>query len=171
MRAALLDPDQSLSAVDGLADVLIDCVEGGASVGFLAPLSRAEATDWWSGSVRAAGTLTWVARDDRGSIAGCVQLLPAPLPNSRHRATVAKLLVHRKARGLGLAGELMSALETEALRLARTLLLLDTETGSPALSYYLRRGWVPFGTVEDYALSPDGRPGGTTFMLKRLIQH
>jgi acetyltransferase len=166
--AVLLSPEQFDSATGALAEVLIDCVDGGASVGFLAPLSRADAVAWWSESLRAPGTLTWVDHDPQGAIAACVQLLPASMPNGRHRAQVAKLLVHRRARGLGLAGRLMSALEAEAVRRGRTLLLLDTQTGSVAESVYLRWGWVPFGTVPDHAQQPDGRLADTTYMLRRL---
>lgn len=168
VRAEVLQPDHVESAVDGLADLLVDCVRGGASVGFLDPLSPVDAADFWRGAVHAPGTLTWVARDDAREIIGCVQLKRAQLPNGRHRGEVAKLLVHRRARRLGVARALLALVEEEARRVGVTLLLLDTESDSPAQALYERHGFEVVGTVADFALTPDGRLSGTTFMVKRL---
>ncbi len=154
--------------VDDLADVLVDCVAGGASVGFVAPLGQDAARAWWAGALRDPDARTWVARGDGGRVVGVVRLLPAPQPNARHRAEVAKLLVHRDARGRGCAAALMAALEDGALRLGRTLLVLDTQTGSPAEGWYARRGWHRVGTIDDYAVAPDGGLTSTTIMAKRL---
>jgi GNAT superfamily N-acetyltransferase len=115
--------------------------------------------------------MTWVGRDDDGRIVGTVRLMLAGLPNARHRAVVSKLLVHRSARGRGAATALMSAVEDAALRLGRTTLLLDTETGSPAEGLDERRGWIRVGVVDDHALSPDGRLAPTPILTKRLNGH
>ena len=155
----------SQADVQRLAEVLVDCVEGGASVGFLAGVTVDEATAFWRGALPGATTL--VARLD-GIVVGCVQLRPAPLPNSPHRAEVAKLLVHRGARGRGVASALMVRLEQEALTQGRWLLVLDTETGSAAQGLYEASGWQVLGVVEDHAMRPEGRLAPTTFLVKRL---
>jgi GNAT superfamily N-acetyltransferase len=103
-----------------------------------------------------------------GRVVGCVQLLPAKLPNGAHRAEVAKLLVHRSARGRGVATALMAHLEREALAQGRWLLQLDTETGSAAEDLYLRRGWQRLGVLPDHAVRPEGVLAPTTFLWKRL---
>ncbi len=156
------------SDVDELADVLVDCVAGGASVGFVAPFGHDEAQSWWRSALADPGTVTWVAREDSGRVVGVVRLVLAGQANGRHRAEVSKLLVHRDARGLGCAGLLMSAVEDGALSLGRTLLTLDTQTGSVAEGLYSRRGWKVVGVIDDYALTPDGRLAPTTLMAKQL---
>lgn len=168
VRIDLVDTDQFETMAGGLAEVLIDCVEGGASVGFLSPLPHEQAARWWRSALRVEGRLTWVARDDDGHILGVVQLTPAAFDNARHRAEVNKLLVHRAARGRGLGAALMTCLEDQAQRLGRTLLILDTQTGSDAERLYLRWGWRPVGIVDDHAATPDGRLAPTTIMTKRL---
>lgn len=152
----------------GLADVLVDCVDGGASVGFLAPLSVGQALEWWTAALTGRDTLTWVARDDDGAVLGCVRLQLGGPANGRHRAEVSKLLVHSRARGAGVATTLMERAEAEAVRQGRTLLLLDTQTGSPAERLYARHGWTVVGSIDDYAALPDGRLAATTIMTKRL---
>jgi GNAT superfamily N-acetyltransferase len=150
----------SAEDLDGLAALLVDCVRDGASVGFLAPLP--------TGDARAAtGTVTLVAREG-GRIVGAVQLVPAAKANARHRAEVAKLLVHPDARRRGIAGALMARVDDEARALGRTLLLLDTETGSRAERCYAGWGWEPVGVVDRYAAAPDGRLVPTTYMAKHL---
>jgi GNAT superfamily N-acetyltransferase len=167
MQLDLLSPDRRDGAVDGLAALLVDCVRGGASLGFPASLTHDDAARWWRASLHADGTLTWVARD-ASSIVGTVQLQPVAFPNGRHRASVSKLLVHTACRGRGIASALMSALEQHAREIGRTLLVLDTHTGSPAEDIYLRWGWQRVGVIEDYALTPDGELAPTTIMSKRL---
>jgi GNAT superfamily N-acetyltransferase len=153
---------------EGLADVLMDCVAGGASIGFLASLEHDEATKWWQETVREPHSITWIARQDDERVVGVVRLILAMLPNSMHRATVVKLLVHRDARGQGCASRLMSALEDGARQLGRSLLILDTHTGSPAEAMYERWGWQRVGVIQDYAAIPDGRLIPTTYMAKYL---
>ncbi|QQP93374.1 GNAT family N-acetyltransferase (plasmid) [Skermanella sp. TT6] len=178
-----LDADAARDAVPDLCDVLLDCVHGGASVSFMAPLAREKAEAFWNGV--AAG----VARGDRalvvaeidgrmgggmgggtGSrrIVGTVQMVPAPQDNQPHRADIAKLLVHSGARGRGVAAALMAEAENAARRAGRTLLVLDTVSDSAAARLYGRLGWTAAGSVPDYALYPDGRPCPTTFFYKRV---
>lgn len=163
----LVDPAQADALMPGLAAVLADCVEGGASVGFLAPVTLAELEEWWVGALRAPGTVTFAAiEDDR--VLGVVQLQLATMPNSLHRANVAKLLVHRDARGRGVAAGLMARLESHARALGRTLLVLDTQTGSLAERLYERWGWQRVGVIDEFAGAPDGTLIATTYMVKRL---
>lgn len=141
----------------GLALLLIDAVESGAAVSFMLPLTRERAEEWWRGAIASArpGAVFLVARDDEG-IAGTVQLHPAWAPNQPHRADVAKLLVHRRARGRGLGARLMAAVEKAADEAGLLLLTLDAKRGGDAERLYRRLGWVCAGVIPDYALDPDG---------------
>jgi GNAT superfamily N-acetyltransferase len=150
--------------VPALARLLLDAVDDGASVGFLADVTADQAEQFWRAALSHA---TWVARVE-GHVVGCVQLLPAKLPNGAHRAEVAKLLVHRTSRGRGVATGLMAHLEREALAQGRWLLQLDTETGSAAEDLYARLGWQRLGVLPDHAVRPEGRLAPTTFLWKRL---
>lgn len=123
---------------DELAALLVETVDGGASVGFLAPLDRDAAACWWrerAASVDAGHHQVWIARDGE-RIAGTIALTPAPLPNARHRAEVAKLMVRPSAQGRGLGRALLDAVERSAAGDGLTLLILDTESGSPAERLY-----------------------------------
>ncbi|MFF8770971.1 GNAT family N-acetyltransferase [Kitasatospora sp. NPDC015120] len=161
-----------------LGDLLADTVDTGASVGFLAPLDRVAAAGWWRAlapDVAAGRLLVWVAEPgpaggEGGSdrIAGTVQLRPATAANGRHRADVAKLMVHRADRGRGLAGRLLAALESAAVARGLRTLVLDTETDSPAERMYAAAGWTRVGTVPDFATDPAGVPRGTTVFYKAL---
>lgn len=150
-----------------LGTLLVDAVDGGASIGFLAGVTLADAVAFWRRAL--PGVHTWVARlQDGGPVVGVVQLHPAKLPNGAHRADVAKLLVHRAARGRGVASALMARLEQEAREQGRWLLLLDTEAGSAAQAFYVRAGWQVVGVIEDHAVTPQGQLAPTTFLVKRL---
>jgi GNAT superfamily N-acetyltransferase len=153
--------------VQGLAALLVDVVEDGASVGFLLPLPLAEAADWWREVLADPLTETWVARDDAGVVVGCVRLTRAWKPNSRHRGEISKLMVAPRARRQGLAGRLMDTAEAAAWERGLRLLLLDTETDSPAEPFYAARGWTVVGVIEDYAATPYGDPAPTTIMELR----
>ena len=159
-------------ALRQLADVLVDCVEGGASVSFMSPFSRDSALGFFrkvERSVAAGDTVLLAARLD-GTIVGTVQLgLDTPL-NQPHRADIKKMLVHRAARGRGIGAALMAEVEQEARRHGRWLLVLDTVPGENGHRLYLRAGWTQSGVVPDYALFPDGRPCDTAFMWKRLAK-
>lgn len=165
LAAARLD-----DLAEELAALLVDTVDGGASVGFLAPLEPAEAARWWRERARAvaAGRLTvWVAYD-AGGPAGTVSLALPDKPNSRHRAEVVKLMVHRRARGRGLGRALLATAEAAASAAGITLLHLDTETDSPAEALYRSAGWTRAGTIPDYAASPDGVLRPTTLYYKHV---
>jgi GNAT superfamily N-acetyltransferase len=153
-----------------LADVLVDCVEGGASVSFMSPFSHDQALAFFrkvASSVGLGETILVAARLD-GRIVGTVQLGLDTPPNQPHRADIKKLLVHRSARGRGLAAALMARIEDEARRHGRWLLVLDTVPGENGHRVYLRGGWTQTGLVPDYALFPDGRLCDTAIMWKRL---
>jgi GNAT superfamily N-acetyltransferase len=156
--------------IDGLASVLTDAVDGGASVGFVTPFSQSDAAEWWrsiSADIESRRVILLVARD-RDRIVGTVQLRLAPLPNSRHRAEVAKLLVHRAARGRGIARRLLAAVDDVARREGRTLLVLDTIRGSDADYLYRSLGWTEVGSVPNYAGMPDGTLAPTTIFYREL---
>ncbi|WP_327433704.1 MULTISPECIES: GNAT family N-acetyltransferase [unclassified Streptomyces] len=159
-----------IAAAEELAGLLTDTVAGGASVGFLAPLDRAAAVAWWEGraaAVSAGHLAVWVARDvDR--LLGTVSLAFPDKPNSRHRAELVKLMVHRDGRGQGLGRTLLTTAETEAAAAGVTLLHLDTETDSPAESLYHSAGWTRLGAIPDYAASPSGELRPTTIFYKRV---
>ncbi len=169
-RIRILDEDQTRQAMPALAGILADCVDDGASVGFLAPYTTADALSFWDGVRAAVGqeaTVLLVA-EVGGEILGTVQLGIRLPPNQPHRADLKKLLVHRKGRGLGLGRALMEAAEAEAARLGRRVLVLDTATDSPAEAIYQRLGWVRVGVIPDYAMMPDGSYCGSTFFYKHL---
>jgi len=169
-EVAKLSADDAEQHLGGLTDVLLDCVAGGASVSFMADLTRAEAEDFWRATIAdmKTGVQHLFAAFNGKRLTGTVLLQPCWKPNQPHRADVAKLLVHRAARRGGTASRLMDALEERARALGFTLLTLDTETGSAAEPFYARRGYVRVGDIPGYALSPDGRLCGTTFYYKRL---
>jgi len=152
-----------------LTDLLIDTVDSGASVSFMAGLSRETARDWWQRTFANADAraIILAARDDQG-IAGSVQLHPAWAPNQPHRADVAKLMVHRRARRRGLAQTLMAELESRAARTGFTLLVLDTCQGTPAEALYRGLGWTEAGVIPHFALTPDGGNCDTVFFYKEL---
>jgi GNAT superfamily N-acetyltransferase len=157
-------------ALAQLADVLVDCVEGGASVSFMSPFSHQQALAFFrkvAGSVASGDTVLLAARlDDR--IVGTVQLGLDTPPNQPHRADIKKLLVHRAFRGHGVGAALMARVEEEASRRGRWLLVLDTVPGENGHRLYLRAGWTETGLVPNYALFPDGRLCDTVIMWKRL---
>ncbi len=164
-------PNEAAACVEGLADVLIDCVEGGASVSFMWPLPRDKALAFWRGvadGVARGERVLLIAEDREGRIVGTVQLITALPDNQPHRADVAKMLVHRRARRRGVAQRLMAAADAEARREGRNVLVLDTVTGGDAERLYERAGWQRVGEVPKYALMPDGRLCSTTFFYKHL---
>jgi GNAT superfamily N-acetyltransferase len=156
--------------IDGLCDVLIDCVEGGASVSFMLPMTRAKAEAFWraaAASVERGERVVLAAEDQAGAIVGTVQVLWAQPENQPHRGDLAKMLVHRRARRHGIGAALLEAAERSALEAGRTLLVLDTASAD-AERLYARRGWQRCGLIPDYALMPDGPPCATTIFYKFL---
>ena len=154
--------------IDGLCTLLIDAVHDGASVGFLAPLSRDTARRHWEQAFAslADGLIIWVA-EIGGEIIGTVQLSLCPKENGRHRADVQKLLVLRAHRGKGVSTTLMKAVEEYAAANGRTLLVLDTIAGSPAESVYRHLGWRKAGEIPAFAAMPDGELRATACYYKR----
>lgn len=158
------------AALPALADILSDCVEGGASVGFMSPYTPQDAMPYWRGVAQAVaeGSTVLIVAEKDSEILGTVQLGIGMVPNQPHRADLKKLLVHRKARGLGLSRLLMEAAEDEAGKHGRHVLVLDTATGSPAETIYEKFGWQRVGVIPQYALMPDGSYCGSTFFYKSL---
>ena len=156
--------------IQGLSDVLIDCVEGGASVSFMLPMSRAKAEAFWRGvasSVERGERVVLAAEDAAGTIVGTAQVILAQPENQPHRGDLAKMLVHRRARRRGIGEALLVAAERSALDAGKTLLVLDTASGD-AERLYARQGWQRCGVIPDYALWPDGTPCPTTIFFKFL---
>jgi GNAT superfamily N-acetyltransferase len=166
-----LDAADALASVDGLSDLLIDCVEGGASVSFMLPLPRTRALAFWhsvAAGVAQDERILLVARDAAGQIVGTVQLITQQPDNQPHRADVAKMLVHRRARRQGVAAALLAAVEAAAQAAGKTVLVLDTVTDSDAARLYTRAGWQRVGDIPRYALMPDGSFCSTTYFHKQL---
>ena len=153
-----------------LADVLIDCVEGGASVSFMLPLSRERALAFWQRVARdvATGARALLVAEDAHGICGTVQLVFDLPENQPHRGDLAKMLVHHRARRQGLGEALMRAAEDAARESGKTLLVLDAVTGGDAERLYERLGWQRVGVIPDYALMPDGAPCDTTVFYRDL---
>lgn len=166
-----LDKDGAQAAVPALVDILRDSVANGASVGFMDWSTSAEFESFWRGiamEVAAGRILLFVARDGSG-IVGTAQLHPVGKPNQPHRAEIAKVLVHSRARRRGIGEALMRSAEAAALALGRDLLVLDTDEAGAARRLYNRLGWTELGTIPRYALMPDGRDCGSTFFYKQLV--
>jgi GNAT superfamily N-acetyltransferase len=155
--------------IDGLADVLIDCVEGGASVSFMHPLARERAVAFWRrvGQGVAAGERALLIAEDARGVCGTVQLVLEQPENQPHRAELSKMLVHRRARRQGLGAALMRAAEDAARECGKTLLVLDTASAD-AERLYERQGWVRVGVIPDFALLPHGGLCGTTVYYRNL---
>lgn len=157
---------------EALAEVMIDCVEGGASIGFMHPLTRERAIEFWLDKLESAARgerVVVVAEEARsGQVVGTVQVVLAMPENQPHRADLAKMQVHRKARRQGLGAALIQAAESIAREAGRTLLVLDTVTGSDAERMYERLGWQRCGVIPDYALWPQGGLCSTTVFYRVL---
>lgn len=166
----LLTAGEARAAIPALSEVLCDCVEGGASVGFMQPYGIADAGRYWCDVVDAVerGTTLLFVAELENEIVGTVQVGFVQMANQPHRGDLKKLLIHRRARGKGIARFLMAAAESEAAKCGRTLLVLDTATGSPAEAIYPRLGWIRCGVIPDYAMWPGGGYCDTTLFYKRL---
>jgi GNAT superfamily N-acetyltransferase len=157
--------------IAGLADVLIDCVEGGASVSFMHPLRRDRAEVFWRSVAQgvAAGDRALVVAEDARGVCGTVQLILAQPENQPHRAELSKMLVHRRARRHGLGAALMREAEDIARECGKTLLVLDTASAD-AERLYERMGWEKVGVIPGYALLPQGGLCQTTVYYRNLGQ-
>lgn len=166
----ILTGAQAREHLDGLAEILADCVNGGAGVGFMLPFDPAGARAWWEGilpGVENGERILFVAFDGERPV-GTVQLCPAGMPNQSHRADIAKMLVNSTARRRGVGEALMRAAEEQARAIGRNVLTLDTVSDSAARRLYERLGWQVTGTVPRYAYAPDGGWHDSTFMWKAL---
>lgn len=165
-RLRSVDPPQ----LQALTDVLIDCVAGGASVNFMQPLTRERAVAFWNDVARAvsAGRRALLVAEDEQGILGTVQLILEQPENQPHRADLAKMLVHRRARRQGIGAALLRGAEQTARQCGKTLLVLDTVTGSDAARLYERLGWRRVGDIPGYALWPQGGLCSTTFYYRAL---
>jgi GNAT superfamily N-acetyltransferase len=170
LKVRRVGADEVAACIDGLADVLLDCVEGGASVSFMLPMTRAKAVSFWQGvadGVKRGERVLLVAEDRDGRIVGTVQMITSMPENQPHRADIAKLLVSRQARRGGAGHKLMAAIEDAARDEGKTVLVLDTASGD-AERLYERLGWQRVGVVPKYAYMPDGELCSTTFYYKHL---
>lgn len=170
VEIAVLEVPVADSALEQLSDVLVDCVAGGASVSFMAPFSRDDGLKFFrkvAASVDAGETVLIAAKLD-GRVVGTVQLGLDTPPNQPHRADVKKMLVHRIARNRGIGAMLMAAVEDEAKKRGRWLVVLDTVPGMSGYRLYQRAGWTESGVIPNYALMPDGALCDTALFWKRL---
>lgn len=166
-----LSADDIRNRIEQLCDVLENCVQGGASVSFMLPFGREKSRAFWQGvaeSVDRQERIVLVDENAEGQISGTVQLVVGQPENQPHRADVAKLLVHERARRQGVAGKLMAVLETIARNHGKTVLVLDTSSGSGAETFYTQCGWQKVGEIPRYALMPDGAMTATSVFYKFL---
>lgn len=156
--------------IEQLADVLMDCVEGGASVSFMKPFTRERVLAFWQRVADdvAAGKRALIVAEDAEGICGTVQIIFDLPENQPHRADLAKMLVHRRARRQGLGERLMHAAEDAARAAGKTLLVLDAVTGGDAARLYERLGWVRVGDIPNFALYPEGGFCSTTYYYRQL---
>ncbi len=156
--------------IDELVDVLMDCVEGGASVSFMQPLTHDRAVAFWRRVAQgvAVGERALLVAEDARGLCGTVQLVLDQPENQPHRADLAKMLVHRRVRRQGLGEALMRAAEATARECGKTLLVLDAVTGGDAARLYERLGWVRVGDIPGYALFPQGGLCSTTVFYRNL---
>jgi len=156
--------------IDQLAGVTIDCVDGGASIGFMHPLTRDRAVAFWRRVATgvAAGERALLVAEDAQGVCGTVQLLLDQPENQPHRADLAKMQVHRRVRRQGLGAALLRAAENTARECGKTLLVLDAVTGGDAERLYQRLGWERVGVIPGYALMPRGEPCATTVFYRHL---
>lgn len=153
-----------------MSELLIDCVEGGASVSFMLPISHAKAEEFWRNTILSAARgerIVLVAEDAAGTIIGTAQVILAQPENQAHRGDVSKMLVHRQARQRGVGAMLLVAIERSALNTGKTLLVLDTASAD-AERLYIRYGWQCCGEIPNFALMPDGKVCTTKIYFKHL---
>jgi GNAT superfamily N-acetyltransferase len=165
-----LDPNEAARRLDDLAALLVDAVESGASVNFMRGLSLDEAAGFWRGQLPglAAGSRVLVTADADGRIVGTAVVTFAHQPNQPHRAEIGKMLVHSSLRRQGLGARLLSAAEAAARTAGRTLLILDTESGSAGERLYVRSGWIKVGQIPNFSFDPDGHLRAASIFYKEV---
>lgn len=165
-----LDAIEAEARLEELSSILVDAVAHGASVNFMAGFSKTDGRAFWQAQLPgiASGEKRLLVADDDGRLVGTVMVMIAPQPNAPHRAEIGKMLVLSGARRQGLGSRLLAAAETAAREAGRTLLMLDTESGSAGDRLYRRSGWTVLGAVPDHAFRPDGRLAETTMFYKIL---
>ena len=170
IRIDQLDAAAYDAVLGGLATLLVDAVEDGASVSMMPGLTTDQARAWWAARTLdvADGTTSPFVAFDGDHVVGSVLLIRARQPNAPHRAEIAKVIVHTSARRQGLGRSLMAAAEATAREEGRWLLILDTVPGSDADALYRATGWQAAGTIPNFALLPNGEPGPTTYFWKDL---
>jgi GNAT superfamily N-acetyltransferase len=171
IRVRRVSGEEASAMAPALAEVLLDCVQGGASVSFMDSLTPVQAQRFWAGvaaGVTRGERVLLVAEDEGGSLLGTVQLITAQPDNQPHGADVAKMLVHRRARRRGVGARLLAALDDEAQAAGKWVLVLDTLTGGDAERLYARAGWQRVGEIPNFALMPDGALCSTTVFHKQL---
>ncbi len=157
--------------IGGLTDLLLDCVEGGASVSFMSPLTRERAMVFWRKVAEGvcAGERALLIAEDAEGICGTVQLILDLPENQPHRAELVKMLVHRRVRRQGLGTTLMQAAEAMAIECGKTLLVLDAVTDGDGARLYERLGWTKVGSIPDFALYPEGGFCSATYYYRSLV--
>ena len=170
MKIELLTSRTAHDTLNDLIELLQDAVDSGASVGFLPPVSRAVAADYWRAVLTEvdAGHRLLLGATDGAKLVGSVQLELARKPNARHRGEVQRLLVHRSVRRQGIGERLMHELEDLARQHGRTLLVLDTRQGDPSELLYQKLGYTIAGVVPGYARSSSGSLDATAFYYRQL---
>ncbi len=173
MHLELLGGTLSAADLRDLKTLLTDCVNQGASIGFLAPLAEKEAEAYWRkvlAEAHAGQRVIFAARETPGgAIIGSAQLGLETRPNGVHRAEVQKVLVLSAHRRRGIATDLMTAVETAARDRWVRLLFLDTSEGrGGAKAFYETLGYTYVGGIPGYALDPDGTPAQNAIYYKTL---
>ncbi|MGL5363674.1 MAG: GNAT family N-acetyltransferase [Bosea sp. (in: a-proteobacteria)] len=165
-----LNATEATARSNQLADILLDCVAGGASVSFMAEMTRAEALAFWAkvASGVASGERILLVAEVGGRLLGTVQVVPSGIPNQPHRSDLSKMLVHRDGRGKGLGLSLLAAAEQASLEAGWWLMVLDTVVDSAGDRLYARGGWQAVGIIPNFALWPDGQLCPTKYYFKDL---
>ena len=166
-----LSAGETEALIAPLSVLLSDCVADGANVNFILPFPPEKARDFWVDLLPALerGHRRLYVAEVAGEIAGTVQLDIVQTPNGAHRCEVAKLMVHPNFRGRGIARALMARHEEDARALGKTLIVLDTKTGSEAETLYASLGFSVAGQIPNFAREPDHDVLiSTTYMFKVL---
>jgi ribosomal protein S18 acetylase RimI-like enzyme len=152
------------SYLDELSDLLVKVVDDGASIGFLPPMERSEAKEFWQ-SVLKPEVILFIAKMNN-EIVGTVQLHLCTKPNGTHKADVAKLMTHPNYRRHGIGRSLMQKVEERAKKEERSLLVLDTREGDPSNLLYKSLGFTEVGRIPYFARSADGELQATVIYYK-----